>query len=857
VKNKKFLIAALFVGAHLFASEVTDNEIDKNLLMINLGSVANVEDAKTQVRNFYRSFDIYTGLYQNRYYQYLVNIDPSMQTQALQAAQSSVNDAYFVQKSTFDYGIKLLESSEPVVQNEADLVQSDANASSEVSNTTDTLVQPTVANEILGTDSEIPQGQVKVDLIDAVLQTLSRSYKVKAAREKVVQAKHNLEIAQAEFKPTVDVGYYISGNRREPGEPKGDGTYDRAKHFQEERATLTIDQNLYAGGESSANLQKMQKEYMLAKNSYRGLIESEIAKTIQAYFDIVFRRDALKANEENIAQLQKILEIVNAKFESGALSLGELSSVEASISNAMSQLSRTKSRYNTALEYYKYITGRVFENTYPYEKDIDIRLDEFESLQKRALENNNRLRGFVYQIAAKKDSLDIAKAAFKPKIALQLFAQKTIDEEDFQFDENEYMVRLDLSYNLYNGGRDKAAYMKAYSSIQESAYEKEAEILEIIWNLEKLHTSLSSLQESLKSIKDEVNSSIKMVDSYWEGFRYGEQDLYILLQAQRQLNSAQLQYIDSRQSSITEYFKILEVSGELIEYFGIDIENDKFLDMAQGRYYKKLLAQNTQSKELSLPFEIEENQNEVAAQPEEKSQKQEETTSAIKELLSYEERYLMHEKSDFSVVFEGFNDIYEALAFIDDTKIQKNAFIYKSLQNEKIRFNVAYNTFTSRQEATDASLTIDFTQYENKTVQSVQEVQKAYNAFFETALVQKSSIKPPAVEKKVVQKAFETDAAFKALFLNADENFYTINVTTFQNIKDAANVVENYDIAQQSFVFSYGDNVKLFKLMHGVYETYEQAQNALQSLGLIRENFLPVIEKIGRKQELYKRYNQR
>jgi outer membrane protein TolC len=857
VKSKKFFLATLFVGMQLFAGEVIDKEIDKNLLMINLGSVANVEDAKTQVRNFYGSFDIYTGLYQNRYYQYLVNIDPNMQTQALQAAQSRVNDAYFVQKSTFDYGIKLLESSEPAVQNEAALVQSDANASSEVLNTPDTLVQTTVANEILEETEAIPQGHVKVDLIDAVLQTLSRSYKVKAAREKIVQAKHNLEMAQAEFKPTVDVGYYISGNRREPGEPKGDGTYDRAKHFQEERATLTIDQNLYAGGESSANLQKMQKEYMLAKNSYRGLIESEISKTIQAYFDIVFRRDALKVNEENIAQLQKILEIVNVKFESGALSLGELSSVEASISNAMSQLSRTKSRYNTALEYYKYITGRVFENTYPYEKDIDIRLEEFELLQKRALENNNRLRGFVYQIAAKKDSLAIAKAAFKPKVGLQLFAQKTIDEEDFQFDENEYMVRLDLSYNLYNGGKDKAAYMKAFSSIQESAYEKEAEILEIIWNLEKLHTSLSSLQESLKSIKDEVNSSIQMVDSYWEGFRYGEQDLYILLQAQRQLNTAQLQYIDSRQSSITEYFKILEVSGELIEYFGIDIENDKFLDMAQGRYYKRLLAQNTQKEELSLPFAIEQTKQEQSEKTEQKPEETEQSVSAITELLFYEERYLMHEKSDFSVVFEGFDDIYGALAFIEATKIQKNAFIYKSLHNETVTFNVAFNTYKSRQEAADATLLSRFASHRNKTVKSVEEVQKAYKTFFETALVQKSSIKPRIVEKAVVAKPFETNEEFKQLFLNADENFYTINVTTFQNIEDAANVVKNYDIAKQSFVFSYGENIVLTKLMYGVYQTYDQAQDALQSLGFIQENFLPVIEKIGRKQELYKRYHQR
>lgn len=82
---------------------------------------------------------------------------------------------------------------------------------------------------------------------------------------------------------------------------------------------------------------------------------------------------------------------------------------------------------------------------------------------------------------------------------------------------------------------------------------KRSRVRKVKWNLEKLYTSLTSLLSNLDNVENEVNASKRMVESYWESFRNGEQDLHVLLQGQRQLNTAELDWIKSQQDSMKDF----------------------------------------------------------------------------------------------------------------------------------------------------------------------------------------------------------------------------------------------------------------------------------------------------------------
>jgi len=66
---------------------------------------------------------------------------------------------------------------------------------------------------------------------------------------------------------------------------------------------------------------------------------------------VVFAYKTLKANEKNMEKLKKILEIVNAKYDSGASSIGDLNAIKANVANADTALVKVKSDLIKAMRY--------------------------------------------------------------------------------------------------------------------------------------------------------------------------------------------------------------------------------------------------------------------------------------------------------------------------------------------------------------------------------------------------------------------------------------------------------------------------------------------------------------------------
>lgn len=706
---------------------------------------------------------------------------------------------------------------------------------------------------------EANQSTNRVDLLDTVLQALLTSHKVMASEEKMIQAKYNVDIAYGNYYPSIDASYSIAKTDLRPGIKKEDKTYEKAKYYGDEVYSLTLSQNIYAGGETENDIERLKAQYLMSKADFEKLLEDEILKAITSYIDVVFTRDSLDVNKKSMEELEAIYEIVKIKFDAGALSVGELSSIAASVSNAKSQLSRTQSRYTNALEYFKFVTDETFAKMYPYEKIVYVKIKELDELIQESLTKNSSLKSFNYEILSSKFNQKKAKAAFKPKVDLVLGAEKITDKEDFDVIENNYVAKIKVSYNLYNGGKDQTQYLKAFSAIQEKTFEKEAEIRKIKWSLEKLYTSLTSLQGNLHNVENEVSASKRMVGSYWESFRNGEQDLHVLLQGQRQLNTAELDWIKSQQDSMKDFFEILHLSGDLLSYFCIDVNDKNYLEMAKQNFKNHHKNFHAEEIPLNVPAISKSENNSTKNVINDKN----ETT--ISQLLSFYEHFLVESPNHFTVIMSGLKNPLDGLKKISQLHIENNAFIYEFYEDQKIKSNIAYGSFKTIEEAErsikDLSAnTKSLSKYSIEKVGKVQNDIKEFSTLLFINTDEISKILPPNLEESkqkipALNAPFETNEVFKTKFLSAPQDYFTINVTTVSSIENAAKIIDNSLLVENSFVFGYGKNLEWVKVMVGVYSSYAEAKKAMSTLGLLEEKYKPIIEKIGRKQELYKRFH--
>jgi hypothetical protein len=355
-----------------------------------------------------------------------------------------------------------------------------------------------------------------------------------------------------------------------------------------------------------------------------------------------------------------------------------------------------------------------------------------------------------------------------------------------------------------------------------------------------------------------------MVQSYWESFRNGEQDLYVLLEAQRQLNTAELNLIQNQQDSMKDYFEILRLSGELLDYFHIDIENESYLDLAKTAYREQhkeaLLKEETEYVILDNTLEIVDKN--TTTKPDEVLILDEIEVGTISKkpsldgILSFHENFLLEDSQSYTIVISKFDNSIEALGMIDALGIEDSAFIYQFYSDKKIQTSIAYGIFKTKSDAALAQGKLELKNDKKAKVVLIQEVQKSFKEFAKLMFVDAQELEK--YKELLAQKEleFQTDTSFREKFLKASEDNFTINITTLSSMEMAGKIIEEANIIKSSFAFYFGKDKKWVKLMMGVYPTYEEASFALESLGSLKTEYMPIIEKISSKQRLYRKFNE-
>ncbi|MFA7084880.1 MAG: TolC family protein [Arcobacteraceae bacterium] len=716
---------------------------------------------------------------------------------------------------------------------------------------------------LLTNSSDEMKNYIKVTLLDVILESVSNNYNVKMAREKVRQAKLNLDDAYSGFKPTVEIEYKYGTTEKTPSD---DGIDSGTNRFHDETAKARIKQNLYSGGATINKIKGLEKNLEIVKNRYELTISQEIQNAIKAYFGVVFSYQSLYATKINMEMLEKILEIVTVKYDLGAATIGDLSSVKASVSNAQSKLSKTNSKFVESLKYYEYIAGEDFKYTLPYEYEFKIEIDPLEEVLEQGNSKNLNIVSFLTTVESEQYKLKGAQSAFLPKIDFEVthtrIYDKDIAPEDF-YRQNTNEAYVTLKYNLYNGDKDSNKILSVYSSIREAKYKIEEERRKLKWVISNLHQSLNALESSISSTKQEVESSQVTVEAFWEAFKNGEQDLQTLLTAQRQLNTAQVSLIEFYQNRLNDYYRLIFETGALVTHFNLDPTKENFIDFTPSKYQKNS-AHTQNNEELLAVASIFEKKNKEDIGEVKENKKDENETLEIKivdtleDILIFKDKFLDANDGYWTLYIGTFDTIYDSFGYMKNNQLSEQTFMVDILKDYKLKNVMAYGIYETPQEAQTVLDKIEKQENIEYKVVSIKTIKDWYKKFIDGF----DELRPKKiVETKIVKvlpkepKPYFTNDEFKEQFIAAKQESYTINLVTFTQLDDAIKLVNKESIATNSLIFRYGTNAEWIKVVYGIFYSYEEANEALLKLSSeTKEKYFPVIEFIKDKQDLYYKY---
>ena len=411
-------------------------------------------------------------------------------------------------------------------------------------------------------------------LAESIVFSLEKNPKIKASSQKIIQSIQKVKEENAGHLPVINLSGNAGEEARSFQEDYSSGTKVLAAQtsyyqYKKTELFLTITENLWSGGKIQGKVNEQESRLKAARYDHRDKIETAAMDIIRSYFDMVYGEISVRISETNMLAYTKILEIVKIKEENGAATQGDVNFILANVENARAAHVNTQAKLSDAIAQYEYLMQDVNESNMPFQTDVEINEKSLEESLEYMQENNAKLLRQQAYIQATSFSLKTQEAAYHPTLDFSINAESKNEYDEGLGQRDKVNALLTFNYNLYNGGKDEAAYLRILSTMNEQKYTYDDQMRKLVFDIKVLYRSVKSMRDSLKLTLSEVEAARKVVENYWVAFRHGTQDLQALQLAQRNLNRAELDYANYKKSLILNNFTLMKNTGELLKFLNI------------------------------------------------------------------------------------------------------------------------------------------------------------------------------------------------------------------------------------------------------------------------------------------------
>ncbi|MCX8065788.1 MAG: TolC family protein [Candidatus Hydrogenedentes bacterium] len=297
------------------------------------------------------------------------------------------------------------------------------------------------------------------------------------------------------------------------------------------------------------------------------------------YYAVHLAEENIRIAEADKSFNERLLYEAKAKYEKGSGSLSDVLNFEVRLRSSESQIINARQNREIAkialAEIMGLTTGKLPENVIlaPLpEDDIvksvdDLKEDELLSV---ALSNRPDLKIAGLSVSQAEARLRQAKSTFYPQIGVTL-SHSANREEDSEFREEDFSttIGLDVTYNLFAGGKYRAMRAEARSLIKEAEENYSSVRLTVISEVYTALQEVRSAMEQLKLQKETAEYVKRNRDLVEKEYNAGQAPLVRLNEAQRDLVEAESRLATARVGLSRAIYKLKTVTSQSISDFEV------------------------------------------------------------------------------------------------------------------------------------------------------------------------------------------------------------------------------------------------------------------------------------------------
>ncbi|MEG0859667.1 MAG: TolC family outer membrane protein [Pseudomonas sp.] len=408
-----------------------------------------------------------------------------------------------------------------------------------------------------------------MSITEAVQSAVDQHPEINASRNSRLSADEDVNVAKGGWYPRVDL---VAGYGRQKSDNTNtrftnpDGTSNHNKEtLNYTQSDLRLRQMLFDGFNTPNEVARTEAVVNSRAYYTQATAQSIALRAIEVYLEVLKRRELVTLATNNLQAHLRVNDQIGLRSERGVGSTADLDQSTARRALAENNLYTAEVDLADAEANFYSVIGRVPDEL---ETPVTIKGEMPASLldaRQDMLEHNPYLKSAQADVQAAEQQYEVAKSPFYPRLdAVLATGANNNTAGQVGHDNNDWQAGVELSYNLFRGGSDKARLqsdahkINQAMDIRNNALRTLNEDLALSWN------AMTNARKQTPTAREYADTSTRVRAAYQDQFGLGQRTLLDLLDSENELYNANRRYTEVRYTEEFSMYRVLSNVGELL-----------------------------------------------------------------------------------------------------------------------------------------------------------------------------------------------------------------------------------------------------------------------------------------------------
>lgn len=415
--------------------------------------------------------------------------------------------------------------------------------------------------------ASLVQAQDNEAIKASVLQAIEANPNVQLRFHAFQAATHEVSGARSGYLPSVDVSASIGQANRD---------YDGRGSYRRNQAEISLRQMLFDGFRTSSQVRYFDNAQQVRFYELLNSLEVTALEVVQAYEEVVRTRALVALARENYQKHRQVLAQIEERVSSGVGRRVDLEQVAGRLALAETNLlTEASNLHDASARYLRAVGDLPAENLRPVDlKDAALPAEITDALH-MAYTGNPGFHAAIKNIAVAQETVNIERSGYFPRAEIRARQSTTSNNSGFdeRFDDDRYgdegVIELALTYNLYNGGANRAAIRRSLAEVNLAKDQRDQACLDLRQTTQIAYNDTQRIHEKLVSLEQHRLASDKVRVAYGEQFNIGQRTLLDVLDAENEFFQASRAHVSAASELTVARARTLAAMGNLLPALGI------------------------------------------------------------------------------------------------------------------------------------------------------------------------------------------------------------------------------------------------------------------------------------------------